>query len=84
MSVFLDCDQQNISKKKLLFLYTKKPGKSKGYAFLNVSNHVYQEIVKFNGVEFKSQPFQKKLKQNMKIVHQIKRTCQIINSKIIT
>ena len=54
--LFLDYNQQNISKKKSLFLYSKKPGKSKGCAFLNVSNHVYQQIVELNGVEFKSQP----------------------------
>ena len=38
----------------LIFLYAKKTGKSKGYAFLNVPDHVYSEIVKLNGVEFKS------------------------------
>ena len=32
----------------------KRTGKSKGYAFLNVPDHVYSEIVKLNGVEFKS------------------------------
>ena len=31
-----------------------KTGKSKGYAFLNVLDHAYSEIVKLNGVEFKS------------------------------
>ena len=32
----------------------QKTGKSKGYAFLNVPDHVYSEIVKLNGVKFKS------------------------------
>ena len=32
----------------------KITGKSKVYAFLNVPDHVYSEIVKLNGVEFKS------------------------------
>ena len=32
----------------------KRTDKSKGYAFLNVPGHVYSEIVKLNGVEFKS------------------------------
>ena len=30
---------------KLIFLYTQKTGKSKGYVFLNVPDHVYSEIV---------------------------------------
>ena len=32
----------------------KRTGKSKRYAFLNVPGRVYTEIVKLNGVEFKS------------------------------
>ena len=32
----------------------KRTGKSKGYAFLNVPDHIYLEIVKRNGVQFKS------------------------------
>ena len=32
----------------------KRTGKSKGHAFLNVPDHVYSEIVKLKGVEFKS------------------------------
>ena len=33
----------------------KRTGKYKRYVFLNVPDHVYSEIVKLNGVEFKSQ-----------------------------
>ena len=32
----------------------QKAGKSKGYAFLNVPDHVSSEVGKLNGVEFKS------------------------------
>ena len=55
--IFSDYDLQNIFKKhaKLNFLHAKKAtGKSKGYTFLNVPDHAYSEIVKRNGIEFKS------------------------------
>ena len=52
--IFSDYDQQNIFKKhaKLIFLCAKK--KKDKYAFFNVPDHVYSEIVKLNGEEFKS------------------------------
>ena len=72
---------------KLIFLYAKK-GKSKGYAFLNVPDHVYSEIVKLNGVEFESNPLvlekAKKKQTTITIVHQINKSRHIINSQIIT
>ena len=72
---------------KLIFLYAKKD-KSKGYAFLNVPDHVYSEIVKLNGVEFESNPLvlekAKKKQTNITIVHQINKSRHIINSQIIT
>ena len=51
--IFSDYDQQNIFKKhaKLIFLCAKKIDK---YTFFNVPDHVYSEMVKLNGVEFKS------------------------------
>ena len=39
---------------KLDLLLCKRTGKSKGYAFLNVPDHVYSKIIKLNGVKFKS------------------------------
>ena len=39
---------------KVDLLLCKKAGKSKGYAFLNVPDHVSSEVGKLNGVEFKS------------------------------
>ena len=39
---------------KVNILLSKRTGKSKGYAFLNVFDHVCSEIVKLNGIEFKS------------------------------
>ena len=32
----------------------KNTGKSKGFAFLNVPQHVYNELVKLNGIEFQN------------------------------
>ena len=32
----------------------KNTGKSKGFAFLNVPQHVYNEVVKLNGIEFQN------------------------------
>ena len=51
--IFLDYGQQNIFKKHAS-PFMQKTGKSKGYTFLNVPDHVYSEKVKLNGVESKS------------------------------
>ena len=32
----------------------KNTGKSKGFAFLNVPQHAYNEVVKLNGIEFQN------------------------------
>ena len=50
--------QQNVFKNHVnsIFLYAKKSGKSKGYMFLNLPDHVYLDLGKLNGVEFKSNP----------------------------
>ena len=32
----------------------KNTGKSKGFAFINVPQHVYNELVKLNGIEFQN------------------------------
>ena len=54
--IFSDYGQQNIFKKhaELIFVYAKEQTKYKRYAFFNVLDHVYSEIFKLNGVEFKS------------------------------
>ena len=64
---FSDHGQQNILKKhvKLIFLYAKR--NRRGYAFFNVLDHVYSEIVKLKEAEIKSNPLVSevaKMKQN--------------------
>lgn len=52
--IFLDYCRQNIKICKIDLPLCKKTDKSKGYAFLNVPDHVYSEKNKLNVVEFKS------------------------------
>ena len=62
----------------------KRTGKSKGYAFLNVPDHMYLEIVKRNGVEFKSKQL---VLEEAKIKHKdrtLDKQNPPDNSKIIT
>ena len=37
-------------------LACKQSGKSKGFAFVNVPEHIAQELLKFNGIEFYGRP----------------------------
>ena len=54
--IFSDYGQQDIFKKhaKLIFLFAKEQTDLKDTHFFNVADLIYTEIVKLNGVEFKS------------------------------
>ena len=79
--------QQNVFKNHVnsIFLYAKKPGKSKGYMFLNLPDHIYLDSGKRNGVEFKSNPqVSGEPKTKHKDCTPLNKTQLIISAQIIT